>query len=293
MTGGSSGEYTFLLAIDRPSLVRQVERKLQEAGVPFQTGLVSEPKPRVLFLVPRSRLSQARALLKGGVGGHELPFGTSTSEKRPLSLPWGPIQTVLAVVLLHLSLVFALTGSNPTLETFVLAGGLAANLVGSEPWRLLTSLFLHVDPSHVFWNGLSMMIFAVPLILELGYLRVGGVYLVGGIGGGLAALLTAGSGDVMIGSSGAVAGLFGTWAVLTFLKARRASLSRRSLIRVMGLALLVLPSLLSPTSSTGHTISVESHLGGLVLGLVAGVLLAWLDPRDRTEDEPSTEDEEP
>jgi len=145
----------------------------------------------------------------------------------------------------------------------------------AQPWRLLTCIVLHSGPSHLFWNGVSMMVFAVPLILELGYLPAAAIYLAGGLLGGIAGALAVPDGVVLIGSSGAVAGLFGAWVAITLLRARVAPLPRHAGIRVVGVALLVLPSLVTPTTSTGTPISVGAHLGGMVAGLAAGIVL-WL-----------------
>jgi membrane associated rhomboid family serine protease len=143
-----------------------------------------------------------------------------------------------------------------------------------EPWRLVTSLFLHVDPAHVFWNGASMMVFAVPLLTDLRLGRTALIYFASGIGGGITALQFARAGTLIAGSSGAVAGLFGAWVVLTLSRTRLEPLSRRARIRTIGIAMLFLPSLLSPITSTGHSVSVSSHLGGLATGMAIGALIS-------------------
>ena len=38
--------------------------------------------------------------------------------------------------------------------------------------------------------------------------------------------------------------------------------------------MLVLPSLLSPMTATGQSVSVSSHVGGLATGMLIGVLLS-------------------
>jgi len=144
------------------------------------------------------------------------------------------------------------------------------------PWRLVTYLALHADPLHVFWNGVGTMVFAVPLLIELGYARVALIYLCSGIGGGLTALSFASTGASFIGSSGAVAGLFGAWVVLALSRARLAPLTRRARILTIGIALLVLPSLLTPVTTAGRPVSVASHLGGLATGTTIGALLSML-----------------
>jgi len=218
-------------------------------------------------------------------------------DDRHSSFPWGPVRALTGLILVHFAIVLGLVGPHPDTARFVRLGGLVAGrLALDEPWRFVTSLFLHADSSHVFWNGVSMIVFAVPLILELGYPIGAAIYLAGGVLGGIAGALVVPEGVVLIGSSGAVAGLFGAWIAITLLRARASPLPRQSRIRVVGIALLVLPSLVTPTTSTGEPISVGSHLGGLAAGLAAGALLWGLGyvtgPRREEEQEAEGEEEE-
>ena len=189
------------------------------------------------------------------------------------AFPWGPVQVVAVFILSHFAIVFALVGTSPVTERLSALGGLVAGEVAEQPWRLLTSLFIHADPAHVFWNGISMLVFAVPVVLEIGYLRAAAVYLAGGVLGGLAGASVLPDGVVLFGSSGAVAALFGAWVGITFMRARHAGLRRRARVRVVGVAMLILPLFLTPVDSSGRAISVAAHMGGLAAGVAAG--LAW------------------
>ena len=122
-----------------------------------------------------------------------------------------------------------------------------------------------------------MLVFAVPLIERTGWAWTAAVYLAGGVLGGVAALATSDPGTVTVGSSGAVAALFGCWVVSTIRRARFAPLPRHGVVRAVGIGLLVLPSLLTPATVGGDRISVASHLGGLAGGLILGMSM----PRGR------------
>jgi len=206
------------------------------------------------------------------------------------------VQTVAALILLHLGLVLWAAGPFPPGRQLVLQGGLLRGATGGEPWRLLTSLFLHSDAAHVLWNGVSTLVFAVPLLTALGFPRTALVYLASGVGGGLAALYFAAPGTLIVGSSGAVAGLFGAWVVLTLRRTRWVPLGRRERIRAAGIAMLVLPALLRPATAAGEPISVSSHLGGLFTGMLIGAVLSaglappgdGLDDADEPLDDPAT-----
>jgi rhomboid protease GluP len=188
--------------------------------------------------------------------------------------PAGELLGVSTLVLVHLSIVVWAERAGEAGWSLVRQGALLAGRTMEEPWRLLTSLLLHGDPQHVLWNGLSMAVFAVPLLADLGILRTLAIYLAAGVGGGIAAVSFAPTGSSIIGSSGAVSGLFGAWVVMTLWRARATDLPRRSRIRALGLAMLVLPSLLNPLSSTGRPVSISSHVGGLATGMLIGALLA-------------------
>jgi len=201
------------------------------------------------------------------------------------------VQLVAALVLVHLGLVFWGSGPFPPGRELLLRGGLLRGATLEQPWRLATSLFLHSDPAHALWNGLSTLVFAVPLLSGLGFARTTLIYVVSGLGGGLAALYFADPGTLILGSSGAVAGLFGAWTVLTLRRARRLPLVGRQRVRTLGIAVLVLPSLLQPATAAGQPISVSSHLGGLVTGMLIGAVLSvGLAPEGGEEDEEPGED---
>jgi membrane associated rhomboid family serine protease len=205
--------------------------------------------------------------------------GATTTALPPF--PTGPVLAVAALVLFHFALVIWRIESYPGGESLLRKGGLLAGGTAEEPWRLLTSLFLHVDMRHVFWNGVSTLVFAVPLLTYLGFPRSALIYLGAGVGGGIAALAAAPPGPLIVGSSGAVAGLFGAWVVLRFRSARYAEISWRARVRAAGVGLLVLPTLLNPTTPAGQPVSVSSHLGGLVTGMLVGALISGsLLPRE-------------
>jgi rhomboid protease GluP len=274
--------YSLLVEIARSADVPAVRRALDRARIPSHSGLLAGSPPRVVFYVPAARLEEARAALSGFVERErgfdpeeeqeELPGPLDAPEAQ--RFPWFEVRTVAMLVLVHLSLVLWTVGPWLPGRELLRFGGLIPDRVATEPWRLLTSLLLHADAPHALWNGVSMLVFAVPLLVRLGRPRTVMIYLVAGVGGGISAAGFAEPGVVIIGSSGAVAGLFGAWVVLTYRAARRVTLSRRARVRTAGIALLFLPSLLNPTTATGQPVSLSSHLGGLATGMVIGALLS-------------------
>lgn len=311
----SEEPWTFLLAIEKPPLIPVVDDALRAAGIPCRTGLQIEPTPMVVFTVPASRLEAARPVVDAALRRHRAHRGSSgtvasepaadaadddatdttaapgafeaadaeaetEAERREREAPpWGALQAAIAIVLVHFVVLFAWVGRSPSTSHLVEVGALARAEVAAQPWRLLTSLVLHADVEHVAWNALSMIVFAVPLIVALGYGRSAVIYAVSGVAGGLAAL-AATPAAVTVGSSGAVAGLFGAWLARTIRRARRKPPTTKALLRTVGVGLLVLPSLLSPTTADGKSVSIAAHLGGLAMGLALGVALPEAARRD-------------
>ncbi len=243
-----------------------VRRTLEDVRIPHRTGLIAGSTPTVVFSVPDWQLDDAR-LAASAVFDFE-------AARRDQKFPWRAVQAVSSLIALHFVLVFWMIASGAPGRQLIVNGALLKGRMLDEPWRLLTSLVVHIDPLHVFWNGASMLAFAVPLMTDLRYARTGMIYLASGVGGSLMALAFAAPGTLIAGSSGAVAGLFGAWVILQTRRDRLAPLTGRARVRTIGIAMLVLPSLISPMTSAGQSVSVSSHLGGLATGMTIGAVIS-------------------
>jgi len=151
-----------------------------------------------------------------------------------------------------------------------------APVVGeAEPWRFLTSAFLH-SPGQILHIAFNMVaLWSVGPFLEamLGRWRFLTLYLLSAVGGSVMFLVLASPYSAawftgLVGASGAVFGLFG--AVLVVL--RRTGRSAGGIVGVLVInAVLgfVLPG-----------VAWQAHLGGLVVGALLGTAYAYA-PRDR------------
>jgi membrane associated rhomboid family serine protease len=292
MSGDEQVRHAVLYATREVEVVPAIEAALERAGIPYRTGLQVGPNARIVFTVAESRLAEARAVVSRASMPAPDPQATEdldtaaevdeeSRQSLPAGFPAGAVAATTALVLLHLWIVLGLVGAEPSRSQLLSLGALVREGGGVEPWRFVTSLLLHSGPHHVAWNGLALVVFGVPAILTWGYLRAAMLYVLSGIGGGVVALAAHAPGTLLVGSSGAVAGLFGAWLVTTGLDARRAPLTRRAWIRTVGLGLLVLPSLLNPVTADGRPISVAAHLGGLASGSILASLLEYRRARAR------------
>lgn len=129
-----------------------------------------------------------------------------------------------------------------------------------EPWRAVTSLFVHSESSlfHLLFNGYSLWVLGGIVERLIGRAKFLGLFLLAGLGGSIAVLWLAPT-QAVIGASGAIFGLFGALFVIE----RSLGSTNRQLLIVLALNLVlgfVVPG-----------ISWQAHIGGLLTGLA----LAW------------------
>ncbi len=151
------------------------------------------------------------------------------------------------------------------------------------PLTLLTALFLHAGWVHLAVNLSFLLWVGRHVELVAGRVRFVALYLLSGVAGGLLQVAVApASASEVIGASGAIAGVFGAYAVL-FAQSRAGS--RRILgLTVAGevltalwylvtwIGLQLLTALAFNTGEGG--IAIWTHIGGFVVGLVAAQLFA-------------------
>jgi len=142
-----------------------------------------------------------------------------------------------------------------------------------EPWRMLTSAFLHSWSSfwHILFNMYALLVFGPLVEMMLGRWRYLALYLLAALGGSVAVLLLGSLGTVVVGASGAIFGLLAAVVVLQ----RGFGSNPTQLIVVIVLNFVI------GFVATG--ISWQAHLGGLAIGaLVAWICLRTRGPRLRS-----------
>lgn len=140
----------------------------------------------------------------------------------------------------------------------------------SEPWRMLTSAFVHSvsSPFHILFNMYALWLFGGMLEGLLGRARFLLLYVLSGIGGSVAVLWLSPVTPV-VGASGAVFGLFAAFFVVQ----RHLGRHSMQLIVVIGLNLAI--GFLVPN------ISWQGHLGGLITGAL--IALVYVSTRRRAQ----------
>ena len=142
---------------------------------------------------------------------------------------------------------------------------------GRQYWRLLTSVFLHANLSHIGSNLLVQILMGNAVERNIGSVRYVILYLLTGIGGNVVSVAydyARGVNTYSVGASGAVFGVMGTMIIL-IIKGRK-KLRRGSSLLVRALFAVfyaVYSGFQNPYTDNA------AHIGGLVTGLVLGVLL--------------------
>lgn len=148
-------------------------------------------------------------------------------------------------------------------------GGLTATAVADgEVYRLVTSGFLHAGLLHLGFNMFALYILGTLLEPALGSVRFAGIYFVSILAGAFGALLLDPN-ELTVGASG---GIFGLMAA-GFLVARERGLDE--LASQIGFFVVIN---LVITFSVPN-ISIGGHLGGLVGGGLAALLVTMLERR--------------
>jgi len=174
------------------------------------------------------------------------------------------------VLMFLVELAFGADLMAPTSDVLITLGGSFPPLtLAGEPWRLVSSMFLHAGLVHI---ALNMVCLYQGRLVEsffgpAGFLTL---YLVAGLVGSTASLLRGGDPTVSIGASGAVFGVFGAFAVIVWRARHRLERSifseqMWSLGRFFALNLVI--GLMIPQ------IDMLAHLGGIVGGAACAAVL--------------------
>lgn len=145
-------------------------------------------------------------------------------------------------------------------ESLVYYFGFYPPLMWSEPWRMITSAFIHNGIMHVMFNGYSLWVLGNLIERVIGPARFLLVFTVSVITGCLAVMVLSPE-SLTVGAS---AGIFGLFSAL-FLINRGFGSNNVSLLAIIGLNLAI--GFIVPG------IAWEAHIGGLIGGLVTTLVL--------------------
>ncbi len=139
----------------------------------------------------------------------------------------------------------------------------------SQPWTIVSNLFIHGGFWHIIANMITLYFFGSNLFKLVGENKFLAVYFIGGIVGNILFMLLAPSLARVVRASGAVFALGGALAVMrpklrVLVIPIPAPLPLWSVVIGAFVILIVVPSI------AWQAIAWQAHLGGLIVGLIAG-----------------------
>ncbi len=162
-----------------------------------------------------------------------------------------------------------------TLDVLNWGGDFGPATIGAHQWwRLLTSCFLHFGIIHIGMNMYVLYLIGPFIETVFGRMRYLLIYFIAGLAGSIVSVWVHPM-AVGAGASGAIFGLYG--AVFGFLLIKRRTLNpaaMKSLGRSAGIFILYNVVY----GSMSGTTDLSAHLGGLVAGFLAGMVLVRPQP---------------
>jgi membrane associated rhomboid family serine protease len=165
-----------------------------------------------------------------------------------------------------------------TVDDLAMVASLNNGTIGvahGQAYRLITSAFIHnpglggIGPAHIIFNMWALILVGPALERLLGHLRFAGLYLLSALGGSVLFYLLAPAGELALGASGAIFGLFGAYFVV----------SRRLRVDTRGIVILIILNLVI-SFVFSSAIAWQAHVGGLVTGSLIAAAYAYA-PRHR------------
>ncbi len=138
--------------------------------------------------------------------------------------------------------------------------------------RIIWSLFLHNDISHLFNNMFLLFFMGAMIEKEIGHVRFGILYFLSGIGGNIVSLIikvVKSNFSASLGASGAIFGLDGVLLAMVLFSEKK--MENVTPARVL---LMIAYSLYS--GFTGRNIDNAAHVGGLFTGFVLAAIMCGI-----------------
>lgn len=134
-----------------------------------------------------------------------------------------------------------------------------------QPWRLITSAFLHGGLAHIAFNMYALKITGEEVEYVYGKVKYMAIYLISALGGSIFSYLF-NADSISVGASGAIFGLLG--AMITFGIRHKDKIGKAYIINLFKVVLINI--FIGVTISN---IDNSAHIGGLLFGIISAFLL--------------------
>ncbi len=176
-----------------------------------------------------------------------------------------PVTSVIILLNLLMLLVTLFTGGFLNANLYRLGALVPVSITGTPEFlRIISGMFLHGSIFHFLSNMFVLYILGTAIEKSLGPTRFFLLYMLSGIGSGLAVMYF--SNSMTVGASGAIWGIIGALLIITFVRPHwftpRSVQSIRSLMILNLVITFLIPN-----------VSIAGHIGGLVTGALLILLL--------------------
>lgn len=177
-----------------------------------------------------------------------------------------PVTTVLLGIMIVYFVVISLNGGTTNSQALVDYGAFFPPYIlqDHQYYRFITSIFIHIGITHIFFNGYALYVFGTQIEKFMGKTKYIMFFLLTGIGGNIVTYAVSlrslqAFQTVSAGASGSLFGILGAFLYLIRRHPRMISPEgKKSILSMLGLNLAI--TLLVP-----H-ISITAHFGGLIIG---------------------------
>ena len=227
-----------------------------------------------------------------GVGAHELAHAEASAVAQRevfVSTLRSNIPYVTYTLIALNCIVFAFEtfypGGNMANATLLRFGALQPRLVNQgEWWRLFTAMFVHIGPVHILFNMIAL--YSIGTLVEriYGALRYSIIYFASGLFASMASyayfvVISKQMYEIAAGASGAIFGIAGVVIVLGVI--RHSVVPRAVALQLsVFMGILIVMNLAFDYVSPG--IDIRAHIGGLLVGLILGYVMAPRMPSSGT-----------
>ena len=182
-----------------------------------------------------------------------------------------PTLVGLCVLVWVLNIASGMSPMSPRPIDLLMWGGNFLPATVQQPWRLLSSVFLHGGIIHLAFNMWALWDTGRLAERFYGNFQLLLIFLVSGLSGSMASLFFSASHSVSVGASGAIFGVVGSLLAAVFTKAHKlptglVTSMRSSMLTFVGYSLFM--------GFVASFIDNSAHIGGLVGGFAMGMILA-------------------
>jgi rhomboid protease GluP len=177
----------------------------------------------------------------------------------------------LCVLVWLLNIASGMSPMSPRPIDLLMWGGNFLPATVQQPWRLLSSVFLHGGIIHLAFNMWALWDTGRLAERFYGNFQLLLIFLVSGLSGSTASLFFAASHSVSVGASGAIFGVVGSLLAAVFTKAHKLP---PGLVTSMRSSMLTFVAYSLFMGFVASFIDNSAHIGGLAGGFAMGMILA-------------------